>query len=548
MADWSLPTLSSTYTNFLSQLQARDTDLALGFDGTTSTSIPTGTIRWNSTLGRWQKWSGTAWGELAATYALTGLSTTGAATIGTTLGVTGVATLSGGGTTTTPATADNSTAIASTAFVKAQNYATLASPSLTGTPVAPTAALNTNTTQIATTAFVINQAYDTAPTMNGTAAVGTSLEYARGNHVHPTDTSRAAVASPTFTGTPLSTTAAVDTNTTQIATTAFVVGQAAGTAPVMNGTTAIGTSLRYARQDHVHATDTSRAPLASPTFTGTVTIPTGAAITGYLTTATATSTYVALTGNQTIDGVKTFSSSISGSITGNAATADQINKTGILSSNAGNYRVLLGPANNTAGYGGAVVVTDASRLYYNPSTDTLTSDLNGNATTATKLATGRTISLTGDVTGTSASFDGSGNASITAVVVDDSHNHTTSTITDIASGTYTPTLTNQTNLASSSVSANDFFYTRVGTIVNVSGKVTITATTANSLFQLRITIPVARGTSFGSGAGAAGCAADDTAAATARVATINATQLVTIDGRSNATTAKILGVSFSYTL
>jgi hypothetical protein len=40
----------------------------------------------------------------------------------------------------------------------------------------------------------------------------------------------------------------------------------------------------------------------------------------------------------------------------------------------------------------------------------------GNAATATALATGRTISLAGDVTGTSASFDGTGNASITAAI------------------------------------------------------------------------------------------------------------------------------------
>jgi len=40
----------------------------------------------------------------------------------------------------------------------------------------------------------------------------------------------------------------------------------------------------------------------------------------------------------------------------------------------------------------------------------------GNAATATALATGRTISLSGDVTGTSASFDGTGNASITAAI------------------------------------------------------------------------------------------------------------------------------------
>lgn len=154
MANWSNPVLTSTYTNFVTEVKDRDVDLALQFDGTTSTNLPTNTIRWNSTQNRWQKWSGSAWGELTTTYALTGLSTTGNASIGGTLGVTGATTLTGGGTSTTPATADNSTAIATTAFVKAQAYATLASPTLTGTPAAPTAAAGTNTTQIATTAFV----------------------------------------------------------------------------------------------------------------------------------------------------------------------------------------------------------------------------------------------------------------------------------------------------------------------------------------------------------------------------------------------------------
>jgi hypothetical protein len=41
-------------------------------------------------------------------------------------------------------------------------------------------------------------------------------------------------------------------------------------------------SALYSRADHVHPTDTSRAPLASPTFTGTVTIPL-ATMTGALT-------------------------------------------------------------------------------------------------------------------------------------------------------------------------------------------------------------------------------------------------------------------------
>jgi hypothetical protein len=86
-ANWSNPTTASLVANFVTEVKARDEDLALQFDGTSTsyTNIPTGTIRWNSTINRWQKWSGTAWGELTTTYALTGLSTTGAASVGTDL-------------------------------------------------------------------------------------------------------------------------------------------------------------------------------------------------------------------------------------------------------------------------------------------------------------------------------------------------------------------------------------------------------------------------------------------------------------------------------
>lgn len=54
----------------------------------------------------------------------------------------------------TPPTADNDTTIATTAFVKAQGYAPLASPTFTGTPAAPTQAKTDSSTKIATTAFV----------------------------------------------------------------------------------------------------------------------------------------------------------------------------------------------------------------------------------------------------------------------------------------------------------------------------------------------------------------------------------------------------------
>ena len=86
MANWSNPLLTSTYTNFLTEVKDRDTDLALQFDGTTSTNIPTNAIRWNSSANRWQKWNGSTWGELTSTYALTGLTTTGNASITGTLG------------------------------------------------------------------------------------------------------------------------------------------------------------------------------------------------------------------------------------------------------------------------------------------------------------------------------------------------------------------------------------------------------------------------------------------------------------------------------
>lgn len=60
----------------------------------------------------------------------------------------------------------------------------------------------------------------------------------------------------------------------------------------------------------------------------------------------------------------------------------------------------------------------------------VTGDVTGNADTATALETARDFSLTGDVTASAVSFDGTGNVQLTTVVTDDSHNHTLSTITD----------------------------------------------------------------------------------------------------------------------
>ena len=181
-------------------------------------------------------------------------------------GGTGVTTLTGiiKGNGTTAFTA----AVAGTDFVAPaalSAYAPLASPTLTGTPAAPTAAQNTNTTQLATTAFVIGQGNSTAATiaMNGTQAAGTSTLFARADHVHPVDTSRAPLASPALSGTPTAPTAAFTTDSTQIATTAFA--QEMRRQIVRNAQT--GTTYTLV------ATDAGRAITLSNAAAVTVTIP-----------------------------------------------------------------------------------------------------------------------------------------------------------------------------------------------------------------------------------------------------------------------------------
>lgn len=128
--------------------------------------------------------------------------------------------------------------------------------------------------------------------MDGTAAAGASGKVADAAHVHPSDTTKAPLASPALTGTPTAPTAATGTNTTQLATTAYVQQELAAdlatVAPKMDGTAAVGTAAKMAREDHVHPTDTTRAPLASPGLTGTPTAPTAA--------ATVNNTQIATTG------------------------------------------------------------------------------------------------------------------------------------------------------------------------------------------------------------------------------------------------------------
>src|SRR5215831_13537832 len=96
-------------------------------------------------------------------------------------------------------------------------YAALASPAFTGTPTAPTAATATNTTQIATTAFVKAQNY--AATVFGRS--GPTITAQTGDYTVAQVTGAAPLASPVFTGDPQAPTPAAGDNDTSIATTAF---------------------------------------------------------------------------------------------------------------------------------------------------------------------------------------------------------------------------------------------------------------------------------------------------------------------------------------
>ena len=140
-------------------------------------------------------------------------------------------------------------------------------------------------------AVTIPSPADATPSMNGNAAVGTSTDYAREDHVHPTDTSRAASSHShgniTNSGDITATAPTIasgdqiiinDNSASKITngptfdgstTTKYLsqkgtwesvpsVPSPADATPLVDGTAAVGTSTDYAREDHVHPTDTTR--------------------------------------------------------------------------------------------------------------------------------------------------------------------------------------------------------------------------------------------------------------------------------------------------
>lgn len=262
----------------------------------------------------WDKINGLA-AEVISVHGRTGVvsAQTGDYTVSQVTGAAPLAspTLTGSPVAPTPSTGDNSALIATTAFVKAQNYITsagapvqsvlgrtgavvatagdysvaqvtgaapLASPALTGSPTAPTPSTGDNSTLISTTAFVKAQSYITssgAPVQSVHGRTGT-VSAQTGDYAVAQVTGAAPLASPTFTGSVVAPTPTTGDNSTLVATTAFVKAQSYITsagAPVQSVHGRTGT-VSAQTGDYTVSQVTGAAPLASPTFTGSVTIPT----------------------------------------------------------------------------------------------------------------------------------------------------------------------------------------------------------------------------------------------------------------------------------
>jgi hypothetical protein len=162
----------------------------------------------------------------------------------------GIVTLPALDVTYTPAGAVSSTNVQAAIAELDAEKAPLYSPAFLGEPTTPTPIANDNSTKIANTLWVntytvtyvtsfmqnyvdgaLSAIVGTAmPKPIGTAAVGTATKYSREDHVHPSDPTRAPIASPAFTGNPTAPTPPPGDNDLSIATTAFVQN-ALGTIP-----------------------------------------------------------------------------------------------------------------------------------------------------------------------------------------------------------------------------------------------------------------------------------------------------------------------------
>ena len=247
---------------------------------------------------------------------------------------------------------------------------TISSPSFTGIPLVPTAAANTNTTQIASTAFVLGQASSSNPLMNGTVSAGTSTRFSRADHVHASDTTKLSLTGGSLGG-QLQSTVAQGTAPFIVESSTLVSNL---NAELLSGQTT-GYYLNYNNLTNkptiptvndavITLTTTGTGLSGSATFSLNQAGTTTFTVTSNATFANTASTIVArdASGNFTAGNITaaTFSGTLSGNITGNAATVTNgLYSTGAYSNPSWltglSWSKILGTPTTLSGYG----ITDA---------------------------------------------------------------------------------------------------------------------------------------------------------------------------------------------
>jgi hypothetical protein len=236
------------------------------------TAATTGVASFNTRTGAVTLIAGditSAGGALLASPAFTGVPTAPTATAGTATGqlattqfvTSALAAISGGVSSFNTRTG---AVVLTAGDITTAGGALLASPALSGSPTAPTPPIADSSTRIATTAFVMSELANAAvQSFNGRVGAVTL------NAADISAAGGAAINSPAFTGTPSAPTAAPGTNTTQLATTAFVTAALTGA-----GVTSFNTRTGAVVLTIGDVTGVGGAPLVSPSFSGVPTSPT----------------------------------------------------------------------------------------------------------------------------------------------------------------------------------------------------------------------------------------------------------------------------------
>lgn len=279
--------------------------------------------------------------------------------------------------------------------------ADLVSPTFTGTVGGVTAAM-VGLGSVPNTDFTSAVAANTAK-VSFDSTSSTRLANTSGSNTGDQNLSTyAPLASPALTGVPTAPTAAVSTNTTQLATTAFVLANGGSTpdaTTIVKGKAYLGAATGSATFE----SDALKAPLASPTFTGTVGGITAAMVGAPSGSGTSSGTN---TGDNTVATALTGAPNITvGNITGGNSMAITGGSTGnmtILSGTGSSQSMILQVAKSNGTTGTAATLTDGT-VTATTFVGALTGTASGNLVSGGALGTPSSGTLT-NVSGTAANL------------------------------------------------------------------------------------------------------------------------------------------------